>query len=133
MARFAGKLTNKGIAKGATGAYLAIMLVSFGLLWMGAHSVVMLAIGVVLMDMACQALHVTNQSLIYSIRPEMQSRLATVYMTSFILSGAVGTALAALMYGQYGWMGVCMVGGGAACIGLMGWLHERYLTSNKVR
>lgn len=49
------------------------------------HSLFLLVIGVILLDLAVQAVHVTNQSMLFTVRPEARSRLTASYMI-FILS-----------------------------------------------
>jgi hypothetical protein len=45
--------------------------------------------------------------------------LNAVYMVSFFIGGASGSALAALAWSRAGWSGVCAVGGVCALVGLV--------------
>ena len=49
---------------------------------LGAVSLVLLIIGVLLMDACVQGAHVMNQSVIYDLLPQARSRLTTVYVTT---------------------------------------------------
>jgi predicted MFS family arabinose efflux permease len=69
-----------------------------------------LALGVVLLDLGVQACHVANQTRIYPLAPEARSRLNTVYMVSYFLSGSLGSALGAYGWSRAGWLGVCAAG-----------------------
>jgi len=123
-AQFVGRLTDRGLAHLATGAFLLVMVASYGLLAVGAESVVALAIGVVLMDLGCQATHISNQSLIFPLRPEARSRLNTAYMTSYFVAGALGSAASVAAYPAYGWAGVCVVGAAFPSAALLIWAAD---------
>ncbi|AZR85233.1 transmembrane transport protein [Bordetella pertussis] len=92
-----GRLNDRGQGNRSTRQGL-LLLASWPLLAWGAHHVAPLLAGVLALDLAIQAVHVTNQSAIYRLRPEARSRLTAGYMTSYFLGGAL-TSLAALLYG----------------------------------
>jgi predicted MFS family arabinose efflux permease len=124
-ARFAGRLADAGRSRTSTGLFLIVMAASYGLLAIGAHSVVALAIGVALMDLGCQGAHITNQALIYPLRPAARSRLNTVYMTCYFVAGATGSGLSAtLVYPRFGWAGVCVLGAAFPAAATLLWLAE---------
>ena len=81
-----------------------------------------LILGVLVLDFAIQAVHVTNQTLIFNARPDARSRLVAVYMM-FYSAGSAGGALAATnMFAWAGWTGVCSLGAGLSLIALILWL-----------
>lgn len=122
-ARAVGHLADQGKAEAVTGAFLLVMVVSYGAMAVGGSSIVALALGVALMDLGCQATHVTNQGLIYRLRPEARSRLNTAYMTTYFIAGAVGSGLSSMVvYPQFGWNGVCALGAAFPVIGLLVWV-----------
>jgi hypothetical protein len=61
-------------------AALVILLLAWWPLSLMDRSLGILLIGIVLLDLGGQALHVTNQSLIFRTRPEAHSRLVGLYM-----------------------------------------------------
>lgn len=124
VAQFAGRLVDRGLAHLATGAFLLMTALSYGLSAIGAGSVVALAVGVMLMDLGSQATHITNQSLIFPLRPEARSRLNTAYMTAFFTAGALGSAASTAVYPMYGWAGVCVVGAVFPVVALLVWTAE---------
>lgn len=69
----AGKLADRGLGQKTTGVALVILLLSWLPIGYVHHSLWFLILGVILLDLAVQAVHVTNQSLIYEVRPEAQS------------------------------------------------------------
>ncbi|MBV9012980.1 MAG: MFS transporter [Pseudonocardiales bacterium] len=123
-AKFAGRLADRGLARVATGGFLVVMAVSYVALAIGGQSVVALGIGVALMDLGCQGAHISNQSLIYSLRPEAHSRLNTAYMTSYFVAGAIGSGLSAVVYPHFGWSGVCVLGAAFPTVAALLWVGE---------
>ena len=120
------------------GAPLALTAISFlfiglGGAHLGAWSLVLLIIGVLLMDACVQASHVINQSVIYDLLPEARSRLTTVYMTTYFIGGAVGSAAGSQAYAHGGWAAASATAAVFPVLGLLAWLaarpHERRLTS----
>src|SRR6202012_2678486 len=69
-----------------------------------------LVAGVILLDLGVQAGHVANQTRIYALVPSARSRLNTVYMVTYFLGGALGSALGAWGWTRWGWNGVCGAG-----------------------
>jgi predicted MFS family arabinose efflux permease len=62
-----------------------------------------------------QGLHVTNQSLVYKLAPQLRSRVTSAYMVSCFIGGAVGSAVGSQVFALYHWAGVCILG---AVVGL---------------
>ncbi|MGZ0151128.1 MFS transporter [Kribbella sp. WER1] len=101
----AGRLADRG--RGPVVTVGASMLLATSWL-VTAHSLVGLAIGAVLLDLAVQAIHVTNQSTIY--RPESGGRLIGAYMVFYSLGSAVGAIASTALYERAGWDAVCVLG-----------------------
>lgn len=123
-AKFAGRLADRGLARLATGGFVLLMALSYVSIAIGATSAVALAIGVAVMDLGCQGTHISNQSLVYPLRPDARSRLNTAYMVSYFVAGAIGSGLSAAAYANYGWNGVCIVGGALPALGFVVWVAE---------
>jgi predicted MFS family arabinose efflux permease len=104
-----------------TGGLLALLLASFALIYLGAHGLAWLVIGVLLMDGCMQALNVTNQSVVYELLPEARSRLTTVYITSLFAGGALGSALGSQIYAHWGWGGTSLTAAIFVLAGLLCW------------
>jgi predicted MFS family arabinose efflux permease len=121
-ARFAGRLADRGKAFAATGAFLALVALSWIPLGLGAFSLVALATGLVVFDLGVQGSHISNQNTIYALHPEARSRLNTAYMTSYFLGGAAGSGLSSALYASHGWAGVSIVGAAFPTAGFLLWL-----------
>ena len=80
MAARAGRLADGGQGQRTTGAGLVLLCLSWIPLALLDWSLWALALGVLLLDVALQALHVTNQAMIFSIGAQAHSRLVGAYM-----------------------------------------------------
>lgn len=76
-----------------------------------------LVIGIVLLDLGEQAALVSNQHVVYALRPEARSRLNTLFMSGMFLGGAVGSWAASLAWQIGGWPVACGLGGLLALFG----------------
>lgn len=109
-ATIVGKLSDK-MDKNKIIIFSAILLiVSWVIFLVSGNSIFGLVIGVILVDLGLQALHITNQNIIFSKNPEGRNRVNTVYMVSFFIGGALGTTLGAIAWGTYKWTGVSVLG-----------------------
>ncbi len=106
----AGRITDR---KGPAFTVLLAILISIGsyvVFDLAGRSIWGLIAGVILLDLGVQAGHVANQTRIYALRPEARSRLNTVYMVTYFVGGALGSALGAWGWSRWGWSGVCAAG-----------------------
>lgn len=118
IAPFAGRLSDRrGSAFTLT---LAILTTIASWLVFGAvgYAIAGLIVGVILLDLGVQAGHVANQTRIYALIPQARSRLNTVYMVTYFLGGALGSALGAIGWSHWGWKGVCAAGAAQGLIAL---------------
>ncbi|MGF7147875.1 putative MFS family arabinose efflux permease [Sphingomonas zeicaulis] len=118
----AGRIADQ---RGPHGAILIGTLLALGSwallgLW---TSIVGLAIGVVLLDFAVHASLVSNQHIVYALRPEARARINTLFMGTMFLGGAAGSAAASQAWAHGGWGGVAALGvvcaAGAAALQLL--------------
>ena len=94
----------------AIGYGLVLLLSSFVLLYAGANYVVGMIAGIILLDLAMQCIHVSNQSRVYALIPHARNRLNTVYMTVSFVGTAMGSAVGLYAWDKGGWTGVCITG-----------------------
>jgi predicted MFS family arabinose efflux permease len=123
----AGGWSDRGFAQRTTGIALTLMLLSWFPIALLPYSLWGLIIGIVVIDFGLQAVHVANQSLIYRVRPEAQSRLTAGYMIFYSIGCATGSIVSTLVYAGGGWTGVCLLGAAASALALLFWMSTRRL------
>ena len=114
----AGRLADRGHVRAGTIVALGLVVVSFlGAIW-GDSALAALVAAAVLVDLGVQANMVLGQREIYQLDEAIRNRLNAVYMTTFFLGGALGSALASPVLEFVGWTGVCLIGAGLPAIAL---------------
>jgi predicted MFS family arabinose efflux permease len=103
--RFADKRGPRKVILAGTILTVAAWVV-FGL-W---SSIIGLVLGCVLLDFAVQSVLVSNQHIVYALRPEARARLNTIFMGSMFLGGAGGAAAATVAWNAGGWTFVSGLG-----------------------
>ena len=121
----AGGLADRGLGQWTTGLSLALLLASWGLIALLPLSIPALLIGVVLLDLAVQAVHVTNQSVIFARHPEAGSRLVGGYMVFYSTGSALGAIAATVVHAHAGWPGVSALGAMFSAAALIVWIACR--------
>ncbi len=117
----AGAWTDRGHGQRVTGIALALMLFAWLPIGLLPQSILFLIAGVLILDFGLQAVHVTNQAMIYRVRPEAQSRLTAGYMVFYSIGSALGSSSSTLVYALAGWTGVSLLGAGIAAVALLFW------------
>lgn len=118
----AGRLADRGLGNRTTGVALALLTLSWLPIAFVHSSLLAMVVGVVLLDFAVQAVHVTNQSLIFAARPDAQSRLVGAYMCFYSVGSGLGAIAATYTYAQAGWVAVCILGAAISAAALLYWL-----------
>lgn len=119
----AGRLADQGLGNRTTGIALALLTLSWLPTAFVESSLLAMVVGVVLLDFAVQAVHVTNQSLIFAARPDAQSRLVGAYMCFYSVGSGLGAIAATYTYAHFGWVAVCLLGAGISVVALLYWLY----------
>ncbi len=118
----AGRWTDRGFGQRTTGIALTLMLVAWLPIALLPQSILWLVVGVLIIDFGLQAVHVTNQGMIYRVRPEAQSRLTAAYMVFYSIGSALGSSLSTMVYAHAGWSGVCLLGAGISALAIAFWV-----------
>ena len=121
-ASWAGKMADSGKGHSGLRIGLLVLLFSWVILYFAPNSLTALLVGVLLLDLAVQLVHVGNQSVIYGLQPEIRNRLNAGYMTCYFIGGASGSWLSVVLFQHHGWHGIvagaCVIAGLAL---LLGW------------
>ncbi|MEG9502091.1 MAG: MFS transporter, partial [Methylorubrum extorquens] len=123
----AGRLADRGLGQWTTGLALVVLVGSWGPIALLAQSIPLLLVGVVLLDLAVQAVHVTNQSILFARHPEARSRLVGGYMVFYAVGSAIGAIGATTAYAHAGWLGVSGLGAAFSIIALGVWASSSNL------
>ncbi|MCB8837901.1 MFS transporter [Aurantimonas sp. VKM B-3413] len=106
----AGRLADRGHSRAGTITALAIVVLAFVAALFGENSLAALVAAGILIDLGVQANLVFGQREIYQLQPAIRNRLNAVYMTTFFLGGALGSALTSPVLEAFGWQAVCGIG-----------------------
>jgi len=112
MANLAGRLADAGRPRAVTAVSAVAVTGSFGVLALGRSALGPLLIGILLLDGGVQGVHISNQSVIYRLRPDARSRVNGGYMVCYFAGGALGSFTAGWVLAADGWGGVCWLGAG---------------------
>src|SRR5450830_554978 len=117
----AGAMADKGRAQWTTGAALMLLLAAWLPLGFTTQALWPLIVGIIALDLAGQAIHVTNQSLIFKQDSEAHSRLVACYMLFYAVGSGAGAIAATSVQALAGWWGVCGLGALVSLVALVFW------------
>ena len=102
-----GKLSGGGNPRKNLMIGFILELISVALFYFTGHSVFLFVVGIILIDIGQQAIHVTNQTRIYTLVPEARNRLNTIFMSVSFVGAACGSALGLWLWSLGGWAMFC--------------------------
>jgi len=124
-APWAGRMADRHGGRTSVVAALATMVLAFLVLGLVGTKLAGLIAGVILLDLAMQICHVSNQTRIYALVPDARSRLNMIYMTCVFLGGATGSYSSVYWWNRAGWLGVCGFSMAVLFITIAGWWWMR--------
>ena len=83
-----------------------LMLLAWLIFGVWGFSYAGLIVGIFILDVGAQSIHVSNQTIVFATNPDATNRLNTIYMTSYFIGGATGTFLGGIAWSLFGWYGV---------------------------
>lgn len=120
-APIAGRLADAGHTRRGTYIALAVAVVSFlPAIVHPAWGIASLVVTGVALDFAVQMNMVLGQREIFALHAASRNRLNAIYMTSIFVGGAIGSALASMLYNHGGWTLTALV---ATAFPLLALLH----------
>lgn len=121
----AGRWADAGRADIVTGAALALLAMSWMAAGQASWSLWLVIVGVIVLDFAVQAAHVSNQALLTAAYPHQTSSAVGGYMIFYSLGSALGATATTAMYAVRGWTGSTVLGASFALFGLCAWALGR--------
>ena len=121
-ARRAGRWADQGHGQKVTGLSLVLLTLSWLPIAFAETSLFALVCGVILLDFAVQAVHVSSQSMIFAARPDAHSRMVGAYMCFYSIGSALGAVAATQVYELWGWFAVSLLGALISTTALLLWI-----------
>ncbi|WP_329096884.1 MFS transporter [Actinomadura citrea] len=126
-----GRWGDAGHARRVTGLALGLMLVSWAAIGQLSWSLPLLVLGVIVLDFAVQAVHVSNQHTLTAAYPDRTSTTIGAYMVFYSLGSALGAAATTALFDAAGWIGPTVLGATLALCALATWAFTPY-TADRV-
>jgi predicted MFS family arabinose efflux permease len=117
----AGRQADRGHAQRVTGLALVLLPLSWAAIAAAPRSLVLLAVGMLVLDFAGQSLHVTNQHLIVAGSHGASSRIIGSYMVFYSVGTGGGAIAATSLYSLAGWGAVAALGASLSILALLVW------------
>jgi len=124
IAPLAGHWADRKLVRPMTGLAFAVAAASFAVAGFGQHSIVLLALAAILIDMAVQTTLILGQHTIYQLDASARARLNSAFIATFFLGGALGSQLGSIAYRADGWGAVSILGAALPLLALLYWLTE---------
>ena len=120
-----GKLQDKGLSITALGAFIVVCLVSMVCGFAFSDSIVAIVIVAAVLSVAVQGVSVLTQTRLFNLSQGERSRLNTVFVVNNFIFGAVGSALASLLWSLGGWSFVMIAASVVSVAAFIVWLFSR--------
>lgn len=98
---------------------LGMVSLSWGLLAAFGSSVGGIVAGMIVLDLGATSADISNRTVIFGLRPDIRTRLATIYMVGKFAGAGLLAWLTALAWSAAGWPGVCALGAASAAAALV--------------
>ena len=126
----AGRLADRGLIRPATGLALLFAALSFAITHLAmpgsTAGLALLTIAAILLDYSVTTSLVLGQRAIFALGAEQRSRLNGLFIATFFVGGALGSAIGGWAYAQGGWPWASAIGGALPLLALAYfWAKER--------
>ncbi|WP_410566582.1 MFS transporter [Amycolatopsis sp. cmx-4-61] len=129
----AGRWADAGFARPVTAGALALLALSWLAIGQASWSLGLAVAGVVVLDFAVQAAHVSSQHLLTTAHPDRTSGAIGGYMLFYSLGSAFGAAATTAAYATAGWAGSSVFGAVFALGALVTALTDRARPAGRCR
>ncbi|MFE5240413.1 MULTISPECIES: MFS transporter [unclassified Streptomyces] len=126
----AGQGADVGRANVITGGALVLLIASWLANGQAAWSLWAVIIGVIVLDFAVQAVHVSNQHLLTAAYSHRTSSVIGGYMLFYSFGSAVGATGTTAVYAAAGWAGSSLLGASFALCALLVWAVNRNVATD---
>jgi len=109
---------------------LILQLLSILTFYFTGNHLYLFVVGIILIDIGQQAIHVTNQTRIYALVPEARNRLNTVFMSVSFVGASCGSAIGLYLWDLGKWPLFCL--GTASVILLNMLIYQFYSKKNHI-
>jgi predicted MFS family arabinose efflux permease len=127
-APIAGRLADHGWSRSLTGIAIAVVAVSFLMAHVGiprsAGRLAVLVISAIVLDCGVSMNFVIGQRAIFALAPEYRGRLNGLYIATFFMGGALGSAVGVWAFTQAGWSVTAWLGFALPVIALIYYATE---------
>ncbi|MEV6910869.1 MFS transporter [Amycolatopsis sp. NPDC051071] len=120
-----GRWGDAGHAGRVTGLALALLLGSWLAIGQLGSSLLLLIAGVIALDFAVQAVHVSNQHILTAVYADRTSSTIGGYMVFYSLGSALGATATTALFDAVGWTGPTVLGATFALCALVIWAVSR--------
>ena len=124
-----GKIADRGYTLPITWVGLSLLACSWLFLYFGADALISYILGYAIINLGLATVHTSNQNIIFRLRPDAKSRVNAIYMTTYFIGGACGSALGIYAWHHGGWSMTCLTGLmlvlSAACFALLDTYHQK--------
>ncbi|MEV0108861.1 MFS transporter [Nocardia sp. NPDC050799] len=117
----AGRWADAGRAQSVTGGALVLLAASWLLIARTEPTLWLLVLGIVALDFAVQAVHVSSQHLLTTAHPDRTGSVIGAYMAFYSLGSALGAITTTWAYTTWGWQASCLTGALYALGGFVTW------------
>ncbi|GII82314.1 MFS transporter [Sphaerisporangium siamense] len=121
----AGRWADAGFTSPVTGGALVLLTASWPAIGQASWSLWLVVIGVVVLDFAVQAVHVSNQHLLTTAHPHRTSSVIGTYMIFYSLGSALGATTTTTVFTGAGWTGSAILGAAFATCAFVVWASSR--------
>lgn len=122
----AGQWADAGRGNIVTGGALALLAASWLATGQATWSLGLVIAGVIVLDFAVSAVHVSNQHVLTAAHPDQTSSVIGGYMLFYSLGSAVGATATTAVYSAASWPGSSILGAAFALCALTVWAANRH-------